>query len=53
MNEWIRNPALWALAMDRVARDIPKYTARFWAEVRQLYIDKGGKLTAEDFSEEM
>lgn len=41
-DQWIVQPNLWALAMDRAARDLPKWTKAFWRKVSELYQRMGG-----------
>lgn len=41
---WIRSPNLWSQAMDRAARDEPRWTTAFWRKVKLSYLKFGGKL---------
>jgi len=41
---WIRSLKLWARAMDKAAREEPKFTRSYWRRVLEIYEGIGGQV---------
>jgi len=39
---WIMQVTLWALAQDRAARELPRWTRAWWRKALQIYLDRWG-----------
>jgi len=48
MSAWVRSPRLWATAMDRAAKELPRWTAAFWRKTLEVYHKAGGRLIEND-----
>jgi len=47
-NVWIMQPTLWALAQDRAARALPRWTKAWWRKALEIYLDRGGKVQEDE-----
>jgi len=47
---WIMQHKLWALAQDRAANELPRWTRAWWRKALEIYTNRGGRVQ-EDESE--
>jgi len=43
---------LWALAQDRAARDLPRWTKAWWRKAFEIYLDRGGRVQEDEVENE-